>query len=208
MALPNNLILNSRIHVTKIDNYSLYWLSILGIKKEQIITGDIFAKKLIIPRQGRCGNPYLEQIYWIRNIVMCTIPKIIPEKEYLILIKRNDNRKIENNNELISFLENISSKLDLKLYLHDDTNLPDINIQHQLFYRAKYVFGPHGGGGVNIISMRHNSWFIEFLNASDINLCYSRLSYYLNINYLALTTENNTINIDYLKEILQSNNIY
>ena len=46
------------------------------------------------------------------------------------------------------------------------------------------------------------------LNASDINLCYSRLSYYLNINYLALTTENNIINIDNLKEFLMSNNIY
>ena len=102
----------------------------------------------------------------------------------------------------------MSCKLDLKLYIHDDNNLPDINIQHQLFYRAKYVFGPHGGGGVNIISMRHNTWFIEFLNSTDINLCYSRLCYYLNINYLALTTENNIIKIEYLKEFLQSNNIY
>ena len=31
---------------------------------------------------------------------MNTIPKIIPDKEYLILIKRNDDRKIENNNKI------------------------------------------------------------------------------------------------------------
>ena len=56
-----------------------------------------------------------------------------------------------------------------------------------IFNKAKVVIGPHGGGGTNLVATKNTTCFIEFLNTSGINLCYTRIAYLLNIEYFGIT---------------------
>lgn len=193
MTIPKDILIKSKIHVSRISNYVVQWLSLLNISKSQLITGDIYADTLYLPRMGKCGNPYYRQIKWLRNIVNKNI--VDRPKEYVILIKRNDRRKLRNYNDLEILLKNFCDKNNLNLYIHDDRNLPSLIEQQRIFSRAKAVFAPHGAGGINIIAMKENSWYIEFLSVEDINICYSRLCYLCNVNYKGLSMMNSTIDL-------------
>lgn len=200
MTIPKDILCQSKIHVSDISNYIIEWLNFLHISESQIITGNIYAINLYLPRMGKCGNPYYSQVNWLKNIVSNTIIK--QPFEYLILIKRNVHRKLNNYNELESLLQNFCNNKRLKLYIHDDCNLPSLLEQQQIFSKAKVVFSPHGAGGVNIISMRENAWYIEFLSIQDINICYSRLAYLCNINYKGISMSNLTIDLKKIHNVL------
>ena len=191
MSIPKDILNKCKIHVSKISNFIIEWFNILNIPHAKLVTGNIKANTLYLPRMGKCGNPYYDQIKWLQNIVNKNISDM--PIEYIILIKRTIRRKLTNNDELETLLTNYCSKLNLKLYIHDDTNLPTLTEQQQIFNKAKIVFAPHGAGGINIISMKCDAWYIEFLSVEDINLCYSRLAYLCNVNYIGLSMMNNTI---------------
>ena len=200
MCIPQDILDKSKIHVSKKSKYILQWFELLNIHETKIITGNIFANTLYIPRMGKCGNPYYSQIQWLKKIVNKNIsssPCI-----YFILIKRNNRRRIKNYDALETLIKNFCKNTNLTLYIHDDNNLPTLIEQQQIFSKAKIVFAPHGAGGINIISMKPSSWYIEFLSVEDINICYSRLSYLCNINYKGISMSNLTIDLHKVVNIL------
>ena len=87
MSIPKDILNKSKIQVSNISNYIIQWFNILNIPSTQLVSGNIFANNLYLPRMGKCGNPYYNQIKWIQNIIYNKI-SCMPY-EYLILIKRN-----------------------------------------------------------------------------------------------------------------------
>jgi len=201
MSIPKDILNKSKIHVPKISNYIIQWLNFLNIQLSQLITGDIYANTLYIPRQGKCGRPYYSQVKWLKNIINDS--SILNFScDYMILIKRNSSRKLQNYNELEILLKTFCNKFRLNLYIHDDNNLPSLLKQQEMFSKAKIVFAPHGAGGINIIAMKEKSWYIEFICSKNINVCYSRLAYLCNINYKGISMTNSKIDLKKVNNIL------
>ena len=202
-SIPNTILNNSKIHVSEITPFIIEWFKFLNIESSQLITGDVHAENIYIPRMGKCGWPYFDQIKWLQNIVHTHIQDKMPIK-YVILIKRNHRRLLHNHDELEAYVKTFSKDHNLKLYIHDDNKLPSLKEQHKIFNQAKYVFAPHGAGGINLISMPKKSWYIEFLPVKNIQMCYTRLSYLLNINYIGISMKNMTIDIKNLNKKLSN----
>ena len=201
MSIPKDILFKYKIHVSQISNYVIQWFKFLNIPSSQLISGSIYAQNLYIPRMGKCGSPYYNQMIWLQNIVKTNITEM--PCEYVILIKRNNVRKLKNYDKLESILTNFCKTSCLKLYIHDDNNLPLLLEQHKIFNKAKIVFAPHGAGGINIISMKNDSWYIEFLPIECINVCYSRLAYLYNINYKGIAMKDFTIDLKKIENILK-----
>lgn len=200
-SIPEGILNKTKIHVSSVTSYIIQWFNLINIKESQLITGNVYAETLYVPRMGKCGNPYFGQISWLKNIVNKTIEN--KPFQYIILIKRNRRRPLRNYYQLEELLKKICQKIDLELYIHDDNNLPKLTEQHQIFNKAKLVFAPHGAGGINIISMKKNAWYIEFLSKEGINICYSRLAYLCDINYKGISMENLTIDLNKIENTLK-----
>ena len=192
-SIPDDILRKTKIHVSGISDYIIQWFNLINIDRSQLLTGNVYADTLYIPRMGNCGNPYFSQVCWLKSIV--NKPIVNKPFQYIILIKRNNKRSLRNYYPLEELLKKYCKKADLELYIHDDNKLPTLTEQHQIFNKAKFVFAPHGAGGVNIISMKKNSWYIEFLSKEDINICYSRLAYLCGINYKGILMKRYTIDL-------------
>lgn len=199
-SIPKDILVNSKIHVSKITRFIIQICNLINIQESQLVTGNIYADKVYIPRMGKCGNPYFNQICWMKDLVTKSIQTTT--RRYMILIKRNHRRVLLNYNEIEQFCTELCEKSELELYIHDDNNLPPITEQYRIFHQAKYVFAPHGAGGINLMSMQPDSWYIEFLSKEDINICFSRLAYFLNVNYKGLLMENSTVNLENMKIVV------
>ena len=196
--IPN--LKNTYLHITKKTEFCLNWIEFLKIpiEKDKIIDGDIFAKNLIIPEMGNCGEPNYDLTLWLQNRIYRCIPQSF-DHNYMILIKRNFKRIVKNNDELTSICKKFSEKLKLKLYIHDDFLLPPLINQMSIFHKAKIIIAPHGAGSVNLLACKPNSIFLEFLPISQelINTCYIKLANYLNIHYYGIPYQtNNNVEIE------------
>lgn len=200
MVVPEDILKTYKIHVSNKNKYVLQWLSLLDIHEDQVVTGNIMSNKnTVIPRMGRCGNPYYSQIIWLRNKVFEKLNTKQNRMKYVIVVKRNHRRQIRNYELYKNLIEYFAVSKDLQLYVHDDNNLPPLKEQMEIFNNAKYVFSPHGASGIHLIAMQTGSHYIEFLNDKDINVCFMRLAYFLNIKYSGLCMKNFIINTNELK---------
>jgi len=136
MTIPKDILNKSKIHVSHISNYIIQWLNLLNIPQSQIVTGDIYANTLYIPRMGKCGNPYYSRKKWLKNIVNNNIVLNLPP-EYVILIKRNNRRKIQNYDDLELLLKDYCTANNFNLYIHDDNNLPSLLEQQQILVKQR-----------------------------------------------------------------------
>ena len=175
-----------KLHISKKSDLCLDWIKLVKISPETILDGSVFAKELVLPEMGRCGNPYYEQLVWLKERVFSAIPDN-SEQNLFILIKRNARRSVKNHDLIETICKNFCKKRNLDFYLHDDLFLPSLGEQMTIFNKAKIVMGPHGGGGVNLIATKPKTSFIEFISESDINICYTRISHLLNIDYSGLS---------------------
>jgi len=201
-----NQLDNSYLHIAQKNKLCLEWLKLYNsnIADDKILDGTVFAKELLLPELGKCGNPYFEQIIWLKETIYHSITQQ-KENNVFILIKRNKKRIVKNHEIIEKICKNYCEKNHLVFYLHDDLFLPPLKKQLEIFNKAKIIIGPHGGGGVNLISTKEKTYFIEFLNEQDINLCYARLAHLLNVNYFGIPYSlSEGVNINYdLLPILQ-----
>jgi len=193
---------NTYLHIAEKNNFCLQWLNLYNsnITNDNILDGTVFTKELWLPELGKCGTPYFEQIVWLKETIHKTIT---PQNEnnLLILIKRNKKRCVSNHSIIEDICKNYCKKTNLVFYLHDDLFLPPVKKQLEIFNKAKIIIGPHGGGGINLLTTKEKTYFIEFLNENDINICYARLAYLLNVNYFGITYSL-TKGVDIIKDLL------
>ena len=204
MAIPKDILIKSKIHVTKKSDYVIKWFEYLNISPSQLVSGNVYANNLYLPRMGKCGEPYYSQIKWLKNIINENNTLLAQDnsKELIILVKRNYKRILKNYDLLELLLDTFCKKNGLQLYIHDDSNLPSLQEQQNIFSNAKIVFAPHGAAGINIITMKETSLYVEFLPIKDVNLCYSRLAYLNNVNYKGISMYNSTVDLEKVNKIL------
>ena len=193
------------LHVYEKTPYIEKWLELanINIKWERVIDGSLYVKKLFIPEMGKCGNPYLSQISWLKNRVQRNITYTSNTKKQMLLMKRNKTRKILNHNQLQIQLKHIEPG-NYNFVLFDDNNLPESLIEQQTkFANSDIIIGPHGGGCVNIFACKEGSLFIEFVYPKNINLCYARIAYFLNIHYYAVPINKGKVDINHVKSIIK-----
>ena len=183
--------------------FIIQWFNLINIDSSQIVTGNIYSNKIYLPRMGKCGNPYYSQINWLKDKVNHNVIKHESLK-YVILIKRTNYRVLKNYTQLENELIQFSRDQNLELYIHDDSCLPMVKDQLNIFSKAKYVFASHGAAGINMITMKKDAWYIEFLNKEDINVCYARLAYLLDINYMGITIMNLYVEIEKMRDIYKT----
>ena len=58
-------------------------------------------------------------------------------------------------------------------------------------------------GCVNIFACKEGSLFIEFVNPANVNLCYARIAYFLNIHYYAVPIISGKVDINHIKNIIK-----
>lgn len=189
---------NTYIHVSKKSSFVLQWLSLLHIEESRVIDNFAHAEHLYIPRMGKCGNPYKRQIIWMTNILQNSLPSFNTQ-QYVILVKRNQKRPLQNFEEVKKFVYDFANKQGLTIYEHDDSNLPPLKIQQQYFNQAKYVFAPHGAAGIHLYVMKPESYYVEFLDVENMNVCYMRLAHMLNVHYIGVDMTQNYVNMNALQ---------
>ena len=76
---------NTYLHIAEKNNFCLQWLKLYNsnITHDKILDGAVFAKELWLPELGRCGNPYFEQIIWLKETINHAI---IPQNENNLFI--------------------------------------------------------------------------------------------------------------------------
>lgn len=189
------------IHVSKKTSFVLQWFPFLHIDESRVIDGFVYAKNLYIPRMGKCGNPYKAQSLWLKNILKSSLPSFNTQ-QYVILVKRNQRRPLQNFEQVKTFVYDFANKHQLTIYEHNDSNLPPLQIQQQYFNQAKYVFAPHGAAGIHLFAMKPESHYIEFLDVKNMNVCYMRLAYILNIHYIGVDMSQNYVNMNALQTMV------
>lgn len=203
-SMPKHLLHSSIIHVNDKTPYIMWWISQLDIKPSLVISGHIYSKKqTIIPRLGKCGNPYVNQIHNIQQTIYKHIPPKLPDK-YVTIVKRTKSRKTKNFNELFTLIKQFAQSIGLEVYVHDDSALPDLFTQQRAFHQSKYVFSPHGAAGIHIPAMKRNSNYIELMNDGRFfNMCYGRIAYWTNVNYYVLPMNDSIVSLDDVIELIQ-----
>lgn len=193
--IPTNILYKSKIHVPYINTEIIEWFGILNIHPSKLIVGDIYANTVYIPKMCTAGNPYYSHIKWLQNLVL----KPLSYDKYIILVK---SKYISNFIALETILNEYCKTNNLLLYIHDVDQLPALTRQHDIFAHAKIVFTPSCIAGNNIISMKPKSWYVELLSNHEINICYSRIAYLCNINYIGISIKNSTVDVTKIQNIL------
>ena len=187
---------NIIIHVTKKTKFVLLWTDMLRIPRENIIDGNTVdgIKDLDVPFKSPVGNPSEDHVQFLRKLVKLQI-KVDHKSQSnkCIIIKRSSKRSLKNHNQLELVMKYFCKNNGLELYIHDDSKLPGIQQQIQVFSEASLVIGPHGAGGIFILACKPGTSFIEFCDCDNINICYSRLAFILGINYYGLTSKNSKV---------------
>jgi len=178
---------DTNLHISQKSKLCLDWIKLIDIEisPDKILDKTVYAEELILPEMGKCGNPYYNQVLWLKEKVHYSIPNNSSQNLF-ILIKRNKKRQVKNHEIIETICKNFCAKRNLQFYLHDDLFLPSLKEQLVIFNKAAVIIGPHGAGSVNLIATKNKVCFIEFINNADINICYMRLSNLLNIEYFGI----------------------
>ena len=179
---------DTHLHISQKSKLCLDWIKLINIDipHDKILDGTVYTEELLLPEMGMCGAPYYNQVLWLKEKVLFSIP-MNPSQNLFILMKRNFKRQVMNHEIIENLCKNFCNKNNLQFYLHDDLSLPSLKEQMTIFNKAKVIIGPHGAGAVNLIAAKNKTCFIEFINKEDINVCYMRLSNLLNIEYFGIT---------------------
>jgi hypothetical protein len=116
-----------------------------------------------------CGNPSLEKIQLIREII-CTKTIFMP-KWGILIYRKEQLRFIHNFNDVLEMLKRIYP--EITWYVFD--SLP-IQESVRLFSRAKIIVGAHGAGLTNMLFSPNGTTVVEFSDMANPNICYWHLS--------------------------------
>jgi len=177
--------INPDYYLLNIQNKSFQkaCLKELKIPEEKILITDkntfIQAEKLIVPSiPGYTGHNPMWAIEFVRSTFLrdTTPDNSYPAKIY-ISRKKAYSRRFVNDEEVETILKNLEFKeIIIENY--------DIFEQAKIFFNAKIIFSPHGGGLTNIIFSRSKTKVIEVFSPAMPIPCYWSLCNALNIeNY-------------------------
>ncbi len=169
-------------------------LALLGIPEDQIIKIEpnrlIQADELIIPSivnyfeeiktekrdyfNAKFVAPWVIEFY--REKFLPLVAETEPKKIY-ISRKKAPYRKVENEDELMEYLE----KHGFESYCLEDLDFLE---QVELFYNATHVFSAHGAGLTNIMFCKKNTKVYEFFDPGYLYQGQQMIALNLNLDYI------------------------
>jgi capsular polysaccharide biosynthesis protein len=156
-------------------------------------------KQLYVPElMSNVGNPRIEAIDFLRSKLIKKNIDIHGKKIFISRAKAK-KRRINNEDELISFLET------LEFTSYELENL-SFNSQVKLFQESKFIIASHGAGLSNIIFSKKNTEIIELFPSNYFEECYQNISKKLGFKHVVLIQDNGDknnnyrVNIEDLKE--------
>lgn len=136
----------------------------------------VFCKNLIAP--SPIGDGDKEGILFLRNKLRNKSTGFAVK----IYISRKENRRIENENEVIPFLK----EFGFTFFRCEELSF---NEQVELFSSAEAVIAPHGAGLTNLIFVPDNAKILELRSPKYFGSCYWKLCNHLNLSYYSLFGE-------------------
>ena len=215
-SVPREIIEDNsvKIHITRITNYTTQWLSLMNIPQSRVIDGNIEADIVYSPLLGGCGEPYVFQIRLLRETLAQrlvrtrtkhTDPEISKaQKRLIVYVKRTKARGIVNDSQLEGLVRLYAAQRHYRIHIHNDTNLPPLAEQMEIFSQADIVISPHGGTSVLTPVMKSGSSYIELMEIGSAfeNLCGARLSYFCGVRHCIVPSVNLKVNPNHLIQAL------
>ncbi len=177
-----------KVHVKSVNGFVVDILSILGIEKGRLISGQIDADIIYIPAHSGCGKTSLFNAQLL-SFYLQTLPtwasKHKSKKKSIILIKRSHKRWFKRHNDIFRLLQKYAINYGLEVKVFDDQHVPKVSVTMELFNNASIIVAPHGAGLSNVLFCNPGTVVIEGLCPLKIpNLCYGGLNYNLgNVYY-------------------------
>jgi capsular polysaccharide biosynthesis protein len=149
-----------------------------------------------VPLYVECGNPSFQKIRLLRDVVES---KVHFESTHGILLRRHGTRELLNESEVFDFFQEKYPQLTWVIF-----DILSIEDTANLFSKAAMIVAPHGAGLTNMIFAPKGVEILEFMPASDPNVCYWHLSEMLENSYKMFPVECNKyrsmkVDIDELK---------
>ena len=193
LSVSHNILL----HVRKKTNYIKQWLEYIDIDIpwNRVIEGDLYVKKLLIPEMGNCGNPYTNQITWLKNKIHNKFNNNASNN--IILMKNNNIKNLHKIHIRLRTLRQKNSEVLVFNSIKDNVLEDNMN----MFHSGKFIIG-NGFDLIHLLACKENSVFIELVDPYDIDFKFSRLAYFLNIHYYSIPIFDNKIKFKSIKKII------
>ena len=188
------------------------YLTQLGLHPDRMVEGLIAARVVYLPKGGTCWHTVQPNGQVLSHVLRNSVRKLFPQETVLqsrnlVFIKRLDNRRLNQSDEIKPILHNLAEhyKLDFKMYSGSESERDT----WLMFYNAVMIVAPHGAGLSNMLLSRPGVYVVEVLCADDINLCYSDLAfgqgnYYRGIGATRGCERGMTVNVTQVIEAVQA----
>ncbi len=159
--------------------HMLEFLEILGIEKERVISGTIFARQIYMPAGQPCVNPTLFSIKLLSMQVRQAL-NYSPNQNSILIVKRTKSRVFVEHQIFYQSLVQFTRHTDIAVEVYSDSEgMSSIEIA-KMFRRAFLVVAPHGAGEVNLLFSEPGTTVIEII-------CLSRKGNHILIYTILLT---------------------
>ena len=176
-----------KIQVYETGSYTQFFLKTLGIDQSRLISGDVRAHVIYLPRGTSCGYAQIPETQLLSHHLRLSIPKQEDSTRNLVLIQRSRSRFFTQKKQIAEKLQILAKEYGLKLYLFKDNPVPSMEEVMREFNKAAIVVAPHGAGLSNLLFCPANTVVLEALcNPPHTNMCYTRMAHILGFRYYAV----------------------
>ena len=176
-----------KIHVFERGTYTKFAMETLGIDPSRLISGDIRAHVIYLPRGTSCGFTHIQEAQLLSHKLREATPVTSNRTRNLVLIRRTGHRSFTKHAEIDAKMKAVARDFGLQYYLFKDNPSPPPEEAMREFNRAAIVVGPHGAGLSNLLFSTPGTMVVEGLcNPPHINMCYTRAIYILGLRYHGL----------------------
>lgn len=167
-------------------------LTLLGIPPEKRITITpyiyIKANKLIVPSFISSYRGYMPSwaVHFLREELCLkrNVKKIAGYERIYISRANASHRKVINEEEVMNILEKHGFK---RIFLEEES----VSRKIELFHSAEMIVSPHGAGLTHLLFCNPGTKVIELFNPAWIFGCYRAISFYVGLDYYAMTGKGN-----------------
>ena len=179
-----------KIHVNAKSDRIIEYLRILDLSPSRLITGNIRADVIYVPKGGGCGNsfqPDLQVLSLTSREYMVNNNILVPlfEQKSIVLIQRTVKRMLNQHQSIAEFLWAITDEYILGFHIFSDDELPSFHTTMRIFNSAILIVAPHGAGLANMVYSNPGTAIVEVLCPKP-NFCFKQLAYGLGMRYFAI----------------------
>jgi hypothetical protein len=188
------LVANNDVSIHVMPGFSQDILSFLGFSFERLVVGPVSTPLSLVPNSDNgCFSEKPFFLLRLREVIQEQLKKRFRDlqaRKHILIIWRSETRSILNHDDL---LEAISEEFpDEAVTVFRDDPVPSIADSFRLFYEAKVIVGPHGGGLTNMLASLPGAGVVEFLSETGLSDCYLQLARTLGLDYEGVTFDKST----------------